>query len=570
VQLKSKEDHPSLLVVGRAAEVAYLEQCVDTTLTSERHVVFVSGEPGIGKTTIVDLFLEQIKDKPNLRVGHGQCIEQYGAGEAFMPLLEIAGQLCRGPNRDETRELLRRYAPSWLVQLPFLIGAAELEVLHRQLQGATRERMLREAADILTVFTREQGLALVLEDLHWSDVSTLEWLSYIAQRREPARLLIIGTYRPTEVLARNHPLRGVVQELTARSRCEELRVPPLSEQSVCDYLDSRLNRTIAVSNLPNLIHRRTGGNPLFVVNMVDDLLQQGLLREEAGQWQMQGELPSIIAGVPASLRQAIERQVERLPAIVQQLLEVASVAGVEFSAAAVAAGLQATVEDIDQQCETLVRQEHFIVAHGTEEWPDGTFSERYSFRHALYQAALYERLTETQRVRLHRRIAERKEAAYGERAGEIAAELASHFAAGRDPLRAARYHGQAGETALRRNAYQEARDHFTKGLTLLQTLPDTPERTHHEIQLHLSYATSLIITKGSATSEVEQAYAHAWKLCQQIRETPLVFPVLKGLWVLHDTRAENGQARELAEQFLTLARRASDPISLSEAYYALG
>jgi predicted ATPase len=130
VQLKGKEDHPSQLVVGRAAEVAYLEQCVDTTLTSERHVVFVSGEPGIGKTTIVDLFLEQIKDKPNLRVGHGQCIEQYGAGEAFMPLLEIAGQLCRGPNRDETRELLRRYAPSWLVQLPFLIGATELEALH--------------------------------------------------------------------------------------------------------------------------------------------------------------------------------------------------------------------------------------------------------------------------------------------------------------------------------------------------------------------------------------------------------------------------------------------------------
>jgi predicted ATPase len=113
-------------------------------------------------------------------------------------------------------------------------------------------------------------------------------------------------------------------------------------------------------------------------------------------------------------------------------------------------------------------------------------------------------------------------------------------------------------------------DHFTKGLALLQTLPDTPERTHHEIQLHLSYATSLIITKGSATSEVEQTYTHAWELCQQIGETPLVFPVLKGLWVLYDTRAENGRARELADQFLTLARRASDPISLPQAYYALG
>jgi len=172
-------------IIGRTVEIAYIEQYLETALTGERQVVFVSGEPGIGKTTIVDKFLERIKDKPNLRVGHGQSVEQYGAGEAFMPLLEIAGQLCRGPERDQTRELLRRYAPSWLVQLPFLIDSTELEALHRQLPDATRERMLREAAEILAVFTAQQGLVLVFEDLHWSDVSTLEWLSYIANAANP-------------------------------------------------------------------------------------------------------------------------------------------------------------------------------------------------------------------------------------------------------------------------------------------------------------------------------------------------------------------------------------------------
>ena len=100
------------------------------------------------------------------------------------------------------------------------------------------------------------------------------------------------------------------------------------------------------------------------------------------------------------------------------------------------------MEEIDQQCETLSRREQFIVAQGTEEWPDGTFSERYRFRHALYHAVLYDRLTETQRVRLHRRIAEHKEAAYGMRAGDIAAELAVHFERGRDLTRAAQYLGR--------------------------------------------------------------------------------------------------------------------------------
>ena len=339
-------------------------------------MVFVSGEAGIGKTTIVDAFLTGLRTgklgsgalppprnpsspipAPKVQMGWGQCIEQYGAGEAFMPLLEIASQLCSGPGAEPGRELLRQYAPSWLVQLPFLVDADAREALQRHLQGSTRERMLREAAEVLTIFTRQQGLVLILEDLHWSDTSTLEWLSYIAQRREPAKLLIIGTYRPTDVLVSGHPLRGVVQDLMVRNRGEELRVGPLSEQSVNEYLTQRFRGTLAASSLPGLIHRRTGGNPLFVVNVVDDLQQQGLLREEAGQWQVRGALLNLTENVPETLRQVIVRQVERLPASVQHLLEVASVVGVEFSAAAVAAGLQAAVKEIHQQCETVGRQE---------------------------------------------------------------------------------------------------------------------------------------------------------------------------------------------------------------------
>lgn len=557
------------LIVGRAAEVEYLEQCLEAALGGERQVVFVSGEPGIGKTTIVESFLERLRLRNDVRVGHGQCIEQYGAGEAFMPLLEIAGQLCHGPEKDYAESLLREYAPSWLIQLPFLIDVREFETLQRQLQGSTRERMLREAAEVLTRFTHQQGLALVFEDLHWSDVSTLEWLSYIAQHRNPAKLLIIGTYRPTDVLVSGHPLRGVVQELTVRGCCEELRVRPLEEPVIAAYIRERFSETAARPELVHLIYRRTGGNPLFMVNLTDYLLHQGVVQEEAGRWRVHGDLSKATAGVPESLRQIIERQLERLPEDAQRLLEAASVVGVEFSAAAVAAGLQVGVEEIDCQCEVLARKGQFIRAQGTEEWPDGTLSERYVFLHALYHAVLSERVTETQRVRLHRRIGERKEAAYGERAGEIAAELAVHFEGGRDLPRAVTYLQRAGEIALQRYANQEAIRSLKKGLALLETLPDLPESSRQELSLQVALGPALIAIKGYAAAEVEQTYLRARELCQQFVEPGTIFPVLFGLWNYYITRAELQPTRELADQMLSLARRFDDSALLLQAHRAL-
>ncbi len=142
--------------------------------------------------------------------------------------------------------------------------------------------------------------------------------------------------------------------------------------------------------------------------------------------------------------------------------------------------------EIEEQCEALVRREHFLRASGTAEWPDGTVAARYGFLHALYQDVLYNRLTARRRQRLHQRIGEREEQAYGERAREIAAELAVHFEQGRDYRKAMQYLQQAGENAVRRSAHQEAISLFTKGLELLKTLPDTPERTQQELTLQIA------------------------------------------------------------------------------------
>ena len=408
--------------MGREAELTQLQNVFETALQGERQVVFVTGEAGIGKTTLVDAFLAQIRDRDDVRITSGQCVEQYGPGEAYMPLLEATTRLCRGPGRERRIEGLKRFAPSWLVQLPGLLDPEDRILLQQRVQGAKRERMLREMAEAAELFTTTRALVLVLEDLHWSDVSTLDWVSYMARRREPAKLLILGTYRPADVLASNHPLHGAVQELQARGQCEELRLTPLAEEAIGEYLTVRLKadvgaqRTVPLQQLTPMLHRRTGGNPLFIVNTVDDLIRQGVLAEDAGQWTLRADTAEALCeSVPDSLRQLIDRQLERLPGPEQRLLEVASVAGVEFAAAEVAAGLPTDSEEVEAQCERLARTGQWVRETGVAEWPDGTLSGRYSFLHAVHHEVVYARLAEGSRVQLHRRIAERKETAYGER-----------------------------------------------------------------------------------------------------------------------------------------------------------
>src|SRR5262249_37735659 len=153
-------------------------------------------------------------------------------------------RLCRAPGGERHIAALERYAPSWLAQLPSLLEPQEFAQLQQRVQGTSRERMLREMAETAERFAAASAVVLVLEDLHWSDVSTLDWVISMARRREPARLLILGTYRPADMLASNHPLREVVQELQARGQCEELRLAPLAAEAIAEYLAARLNADV--------------------------------------------------------------------------------------------------------------------------------------------------------------------------------------------------------------------------------------------------------------------------------------------------------------------------------------
>jgi predicted ATPase len=305
----------------------------------------------------------------------------------------------------------------------------------------------------------------------------------------------------------------VIQELYGRRQCEELALELLTEAEVEEYLARGFGCSAAVSALSKTIYNYTDGNALFVVNFVDYLLQRKLLIAVDGQWKVRAESTVLKDLVPETLQQLITWQIERLTLEEQHLLEVASVSGRTFSAVEVAKVMGRALEEVEEVYDALASTGQFIAGAGVMEWPDGTVTVRYKFRHALYQQVLSEQLGPGRRMRLHRQIGERKELGYGEQAGEIAGELAVHFMKGRDYRRAVRYHCQAGETALQRNAYQEAADHCQEGLDLLEQMPDTLERQQQELALQLLFSTVLTATGGFGAEGLVQNLSRARVLC---------------------------------------------------------
>jgi len=554
-------------VVGREEALARMQRWLRRMLRGERQIGFVTGEAGIGKTSLVDAFAQTIPADGSIRIGRGQCLEQYGTSEAYLPVLEAIGRLCREDQR--VTDLVRAHAPMWLLQMPALLSAADRELLSREVSGATRERMLREMGEALDAITKAVPLVLILEDLHWSDYSTLDLISYLATQRQPAQLMLIGTYRNVELIVSRHPLKAVKQELLVKELCEELPLEYLTEAAVSQYLSVRFPGHRFPGGLAGLIHERTDGNPLFMVNAVDYVLGSGLIVDSAGGWNFAGDIKNLQVGVPDNIKQMIERQVDHLGLEKQRTLEAASVAGVEFSTPALAAGLEEDPRVVEARCGELALHGQYIQDCGVHELPTGEVVTRYGFIHALYQNVLYERLPAARRVQLHRLIAERGEEVYGDHAVEIAAELAMHFERGRDYKRAANYLKQAANKAIRRFAYQEAVNLARRGIELIGKLPDSPDLVNEALCLHLTLGVPLIAIEGYASPNVGKVYLKARELYDQLGDTPDISEVLWGLWTFHTLSADFETARNIAEEFLRLSERLPYPGLAMRGHWAL-
>ncbi len=316
---------PAKALVGRGGQLAELHQCLGRMSKGERQIVFVTGEPGIGKTAVADAFIGRAAtEAPDIRIARGQCIEGYGSKEAYYPVLEALSGLYRGGGGDAIIQILAAQAPTWLVQFPALLTPDRGEILRREVLGATRERMLREIGDALDAIASRSPLLIVFEDLQWVDYSTVDLISVLARRRTTAKLMIVGTYRDDDVALSEHPLRALKQDLRSRHLCHEIALGPLNEAQVVDYLVAEQPESPLPDGLAALVYQHSEGNPLFVVAALDHLIGRGFIARGKESWQLRRPLNEIELAVPETLREMIEVQIERLSPEEQQVLEVAS------------------------------------------------------------------------------------------------------------------------------------------------------------------------------------------------------------------------------------------------------
>ncbi|TWP35735.1 ATP-binding protein [Leekyejoonella antrihumi] len=528
---------PAPLLVGRRRELAVLHRWWKDALDGQRQTGFVVAEAGTGKTALVDAFVDELRlDDPLPLVGRGQCVDLVGPGEPYLPALQAMANLWRGPRTAAVTEVLQRSAASWLLQLPELFTDTELAALRQRVGRASTPRMLREFAVAMEQVSALRPLLLVLEDLHDADRATVELLSFLARRREPARLLVLTTFRPADVIAREHPVHRVVQDLRARGLAGQLALELLSAGDVSAYLSARFAPRVPTPRLIAGVHERTEGHALFMVALCEHLLRARLLVEDpdaGGGVDTAERLTSL--GVPSEVRLMLEQQIDALEEADRTMLEAASAAGMEFAADVVSSALadgpgEMAVVQVEEQCGRLARPGSLLRFLGAVEWPDGTAAARYRFTHQMYREILYERLGPARRAAVHRAIGTRLTAVHGARAAQVAGELALHFERGRDYPSALRWTVAAATTAAGRSAYPEAHAHAHRGLDLLDRMDDPAVRSQLELALRRSEVVSAAATWGWRRPEARDACLRLQQLADAQGDVPGLVAALLGLY----------------------------------------
>ncbi|MEO8524132.1 MAG: AAA family ATPase [Caldimonas sp.] len=556
-------------LVARGDELAFLDAALAAAAAGRRQVVFVTGEAGIGKTALVEAFLDRHAGGDEQWAAQGRCIEQYGTGDAFLPILEALENLTRQVGAGPLREVLARYAPTWLAQLPWLAQPGLAAVVQRTEPATSAQGMLREIAHALEVLAEQRPIVLWLEDLHWSDPSSLGVVSFIAGRREPARLLLVASFRPEDARHADSPLHGLALRLLQRGQARELALGLLDVPAVAAYLRARFGAGLAVEALAASLHRRTEGNALFIVAIADDLVRRGSLAIDGAAWRLTMDVTDLGSALPDSLRQLVHHQIENLSADDRRLVEAAAVAGADFSAAAVAAALQSDVASVEDRCALLAEQGRFLRARAPVAWPDGTVAAGFAFLHALYWHGTHERVTRSRLAEWQARIGLCEEAAYGAQAGPIAAELAMRFEQAGDIERSLRYLMMAASGALARHAYLESIELLRHALDLLPRLP-AGQRPRHELDLLLPLGAALMAAQGYASSDVDATYQRALALCRVCAGPGDLERVLRGLWNVVFLRSDLERASVAAEELRVLAVGSGNPGRLFDAHAKLG
>ncbi len=551
-------------LVGRSEQMDFLRQVFDGVVAQQRQLVFVTGEPGIGKTALIDAFLAQIAAPEGALIAMGSCIEQFGHSEAYLPVLTALGAACRAPDGERIVDLLTRHAPMWLAQMPGLVADDQLPALHARIQGATQSRMLRELAEALGVLAAERPSVLVIEDMQWADRATSDLVSMLGARREAARLLVLVTCRQAE-LTKSDGLAKIIADLSARKQALTLHLERLDQVAVAEYLSKRFESSHFLQELPATLHTMTAGNPLFTVAVVDDLESRGMIRRDDGGWQLTTTVAEVASRRPDTVRQLIDMQLDRLASNEQAILEAAGLVGAQFSARSVAHALGQPPDDVDTVCERFASDQRFLRFISTEPWPDGTIQSHYGFVHALYRDTALARVPSATKRVWHRKVAEDLEAAYGESSEAVAAELAVHFSEAQVIGKAVRYHCVAGERAMRRFGRADALMSFKRAQALLAMLPPSADSDQVELAVLKHVGPAIIALQGAQDPLLEATFGRTAEVARKLGDDRELYAALIGRQRFHFVRGEFPKVEEYEAEVAQVLERLANPVAAAEA-----
>ena len=547
-------------LVGRKQELSLLLDRWEQAKEGMGHVVLLGGEAGIGKSRMVKVLKERVAEEPQSWLTECRC-SPYHQNTVFYPIVDLFERVILQFDRGDSPEEKLNKVEGFLVQyglaldetvplfaallsIPLGDSYSPLKLTPQQQKQKTLQILL----DILVKRASQQPVLFVVEDLHWADASSLEFLDLLIDQGPTVPIFTVLTFRPT-----------FTPPWTGRSHLIPMTLGRLTAKQVSDMVEH-----IAVKSLPaqilGQIVGRTDGVPLFVEELTKMVLESGLLREQGEHYELIGPLPPL--AIPATLHDSLMARLDRLSAI-KEVAQLGATLGREFSYELLCAVSPLDDESLQHALTRLVDTE-LLYQRGLP--PYAT----YIFKHSLIRDTAYSSLLKSRRHQCHQQIAQALEKQFPEITKSQPEIVAYHYTEAGLSVQAIPHWYQAGQQAAQRSANVEAINHFTQGLKLLKSLTVTPENVQQEIAMQIPLGLSLIATRGYGTPEVEAAFTRARELCQKIGDVPQLFPALRGLSVLSFSRAQMQAAQELGERLLNIAKGVKDSVLLIESHVVLG
>ena len=557
-------------MVARGAEEAELSASFEESTRDRGQLHAVVAEPGLGKTTLVDGFLRKITSVDGrILVGRGRCSERLAGAEAYLPVLEVLEDLSPGAAaitlRDRCDTSRRPYVlvdPASTTRLSDTSAPADTRV-------SSSEQMKRQLGSLMLELSRSSPLILFLEDVHWADTATVDLIGYLADRFDTLRMLLLVTYRPSDLLLARHPFADTKLRLQSRGAARETRLRPFDRAQVGAYLETVYPRHEFPDEFITVLHARTEGTPLFVADVVRQLANRGVITNRRGSWQLDREIGSVVSELPESVRSVIQRTIDRLDEEDRRLLVSASVQGVAFDSAVVAQALEIDAAQVEERLERLERVHAIVQCVGEGLLAGRTPSLRYVFAHILYQNTLQATLRATRRMTVSAKVAAAMQGYHGDDPS-YAAQLGVVHSSARQFDSAATYFLKAARAATRVFANKEAVLLARRGLEAVEGMPAGDDQAKLELQLQVALGVPLTELQGYASSEVQAAYSRARDLCAQTGDAPAQIPVLHGLYRFYTVRGELHMAHDVVQQLAAIAEATGDSKQVVLARSAMG